>query len=433
MYFHQAHTLQGAHKARIRWLQLSSKAAKLASADEQGILVVWDVKSGVALVTLDFEESISVVVWDGRKSDRLFIGFDSGIIRVVDNFMMPGTTVKTGVKGAPVHAICPSSDGYLAIAIGSEVHIARESRRGVWMTIDILPEPKLPGGTVLDDSRVRPRCVHFYKGSDCLIVSYLNHGIVCFDLDTLMQLWEILPLQNRATIGYSALLSHWGTLVVTNMSTGATVHSIKTRNLLGNLDMPLDANRNVPCAAGGLEFSYRIACGSHEGLIYVWDISTNELVQTLKHNTDGVVQCVAAQSFLDTEYVASAVIDGEPSIKLWKATIPSSLFRRLRYLVHIAMNHPQLFLYSAFVISILSAFVISQVAKRVSIREIVSYIASAFGWTFQVYVLAPLWQLWDDLRRQARGSLLSWLGAQDPAPTPLPTRRYRYPIWRAAA
>lgn len=46
------------------------------------------------------------------------------------------------------------------------------------MTIDILPEPKLKDGIVLADPRVRPRSLHFYKGTQCLIASYLNHGVM---------------------------------------------------------------------------------------------------------------------------------------------------------------------------------------------------------------------------------------------------------------
>ena len=89
---------------------------------------------------------------------------------------------------------------------------------GVWITVDILPQPKLSDETSLGDTRVRPRSLHFYRGSRRLIVSYLNHGVVyvkvvfacgttdrtitssCYDLDTLLQLWDIPPSQENPTM-----------------------------------------------------------------------------------------------------------------------------------------------------------------------------------------------------------------------------------------
>lgn len=61
MYSHETHTLKGAHRARINWLQFSQKARKLVSADEKGVAVVWDADSGILLSKLNFKESISVV------------------------------------------------------------------------------------------------------------------------------------------------------------------------------------------------------------------------------------------------------------------------------------------------------------------------------------------------------------------------------------
>ena len=86
MYFQQIHSLRGAHKRRVRWLQFSPKGAKLACADEDGLISVWDVEAGALICTFELEGSISVLAWDLKKAERLFIGLESGIVRVVDGF-----------------------------------------------------------------------------------------------------------------------------------------------------------------------------------------------------------------------------------------------------------------------------------------------------------------------------------------------------------
>ncbi|TEB28127.1 WD40 repeat-like protein [Coprinellus micaceus] len=450
MYFQQIHSLRGAHKRRVRWLQFSPKGAKLACADEEGLTSVWDVETGTLICTFELGGCISVLAWDVRKAERLFIGLESGVVRVVDSFKTPGVSVKTGVKGAPVHAIAPSPSGCLAIAIGAEVHITHQSRQGVWITVDILPQPKLPGETSLGDTRVRPRSLHFYRGSRRLIVSYLNHGVVCYDLDTLLQLWDISPSQENPTMYvskyestfaihadlntavYSTLFPRLSILAATNMSTGAMTYSINSRRLAGHLDMPLQADRNVPCVAGSLDFSSRMACGGHTGSVCIWDIPSNELIQSLKYDDNSLIQCIASQSYLNTEYVASAPVEGEPIIKLWKATIPASTLERLSYRLSAVMDGERLWMYFASCMLVVTA-VVFQMLNRSAMSDLSTYIVGVLGWAIKEFVYDPLLEVLEEARRRLREWLLNWLGVQ-PTPPPPPSALTRlYPLWRPNA
>lgn len=146
------------------------------------------------------------------------------------------------------------------------------------------------------------------------------------------------------------------------MTTGATTYSMKTRKHLGDLEMHLQADRNVPCTIGSLDFSGRIVCGSHNGYVHIWDVPSNELVQSLKldgtlslwvfccmtESSQRMAWCnmlrsvalftyrcsthtyLQSQSYLDKEYVAGALVDGAKIIKVWKATIRKFCFSRQR-------------------------------------------------------------------------------------------------------
>ncbi|KAF6740881.1 WD40-repeat-containing domain protein [Ephemerocybe angulata] len=278
MSFQHSHDLSGIHKKRIRWLEFSPKTPSLASGDEGGIVVVWDIHTGLARATLDLKEPITVFAWDRKKKDRLFVGLSTGAVCVIEELKIQGTFVKTGVTGASVHAIASSPSGRIAMAIGSEVHIAHELEHGGWATIDILPAP----ASFRDfdaDARLRPRSLHFHNGSSKLIVSYLNHGIVCWDLSLLTQLWEIPPNESQLNIGYSTYLPQLSVIAATNMSTGVVMYSLKSRKLIGEHEVPLQADRNVPINIANLNDSGRVVSGGHDGSIFVWEIESNELSQ----------------------------------------------------------------------------------------------------------------------------------------------------------
>lgn len=104
--------------------------------------------------------------------------------------------IQTGLDGAHVYAITVDTAAmYVGISIGPEVHIARRLINGqypscpsefthqcigAYVTNLILPvPPQLPGSVKTSDTRVRARSLEFIKSTNSLLVSYLNHGIVC--------------------------------------------------------------------------------------------------------------------------------------------------------------------------------------------------------------------------------------------------------------
>jgi hypothetical protein len=108
---------------------------------------------------------------------------------------MKGHAVLTSVT-APVYAMafCPKTRR-LAMGLGEELHISKAVDNS-WLsvfkmsykliftldkyaTFSILPPPDpLPNSDPTVDSRVRIRSMHFTRGGRCLLVAYLNHGVM---------------------------------------------------------------------------------------------------------------------------------------------------------------------------------------------------------------------------------------------------------------
>ncbi|KAI6011752.1 hypothetical protein BKA83DRAFT_4065608 [Pisolithus microcarpus] len=74
--------------------------------------------------------------------------------------------------------------------------------------------------------------MHFLRGGNKLVASYLNHGIVCWDIETHAKLWQIKPGHTHCHIGFSALSpDQWG-LLVSNLSMGADLYHLGQSTLV---------------------------------------------------------------------------------------------------------------------------------------------------------------------------------------------------------
>ena len=90
MPFQHTQDLTGLHTARITALAFSPLEPWLASGDDNGLLIVWDVKSGNPLYDLSFNAAIVALTWDFARKDRIFVGLESGAVHVVDDFRVRG-------------------------------------------------------------------------------------------------------------------------------------------------------------------------------------------------------------------------------------------------------------------------------------------------------------------------------------------------------
>jgi len=80
--------LTGEHKERITSLAFSSGGDYLASASEDGVLVIWNIVNGAQVSSARFDSPVLSLAWDARRQTRLFIGCVDGTTVYIDNYQV---------------------------------------------------------------------------------------------------------------------------------------------------------------------------------------------------------------------------------------------------------------------------------------------------------------------------------------------------------
>lgn len=100
----------------------------------------------------------------------------SGIVESLD-YDMP-TASLGAILGERV-VVSQSANHYRELRIFPvEVHDSKVSLLETWLTISMPDPPSAHNFPVESDRRLRPRSIHFTQAGKCLIVTYLNHGIM---------------------------------------------------------------------------------------------------------------------------------------------------------------------------------------------------------------------------------------------------------------
>ncbi|KAG2094667.1 WD40-repeat-containing domain protein, partial [Suillus discolor] len=274
-------TLVG-HTDSISCLQFSPKGHLLASSGDDSQLIIWETSTGTNRHQITTASPVFSMIWDPRYKTRLFCGCKNGKTLLIDRFQGPDHEVLTGTA-APVYALdVDAVTGYLAIGIGSEVHVAQEISGNTFATFTILPKPA-DLSDMSPNSRVHPRSVHFLKNGTRLIVSYLNHGIICWDLKTRNALWHIVLSLSRRQIGYAALSHNACYLIVSNMNISMNLYALGEKEPLQSFLQPTNTGINFPLGVSFLHWGRAVVCGSQMGSIKIWEMLSGEHLQTLEH------------------------------------------------------------------------------------------------------------------------------------------------------
>ncbi|KAF8995248.1 hypothetical protein BDQ17DRAFT_1330664 [Cyathus striatus] len=202
----------------------------------------------------------------------------------------------------------------LALAVGPEIHIASKLISRHFATTNILPKPSHPQNLSDSDDRIRGRSLHFIKNDTKLIVSYLNHGIVCWDLKESLKLWTINPTFRH--IGYSSLSPDGSHILVFNLEGGMVIFSVSKLTMLRRFHYPVNQSRNEPVTTVFLNNAQHVACGLYNGTINISHVRTGTVVQTLENvflidsgGSDGFVKAMAVIQCDGHEIIAAATAE----------------------------------------------------------------------------------------------------------------------------
>ncbi|KAH9920393.1 uncharacterized protein B0H18DRAFT_861788, partial [Fomitopsis serialis] len=124
-----------------------------------------------------------------------------------------------------------------------------------------------------------PCSVHWLDSGTRLIVSYMSHGVVCWNVQSLRMEWR-LPLR-RIRIGRSSLSQDKEVLVVSNLHDGFDLYRLRDQRHLRTFKAK--ASINIPLPALFIHDGKAVLTGSDTGRVSVYDCGTTLVMQVLAH------------------------------------------------------------------------------------------------------------------------------------------------------
>ncbi|KAI0323593.1 WD40 repeat-like protein [Cubamyces sp. BRFM 1775] len=292
----QLHVLKGGHSRNVNCVAFSPDGAHLASGGDDQALSIWHISQGRLLYRLLFKSAVDTILWHPVHPDTVIVGCANGTLQQVHDFSDLLLTEQYDINlGARTTVHCLDYDATtqrLAIGMGEEVHLTKEHSRNRYHGDLVFPSPPEPEGfSSTGDRRLRPISLHFDQNGSVLIVSYLAHGIVCWDATKRTQLCFFRRLgvfcAHQVISGGAALSPDRSRFAVYNCVDGLDVYPVgpyKKQSPLMSFKFP-----RAPQSRHGLNVSYvhrghGLMSGTTTGSVCLWETQTGDLWQALPHD-----------------------------------------------------------------------------------------------------------------------------------------------------
>ncbi|KAH7905259.1 WD40-repeat-containing domain protein, partial [Hygrophoropsis aurantiaca] len=327
----KAHTLTGGHSDSINCLAFSPCGLYLASGSDDHALIIWRVSDGSHLYSLSFGGAVNALLWHPSQEGVIICGCQDGLVFRAKDFNLTqfsGRRVKLDFQG-PVHCLdFDKSTNRLAVGIGCAVCASTEKSNGEYDGWVEFPDPNDPASSnsIADDSSIRPRTVHFYDHGRLLIVTYLSHGVIAWDVDKVVQLWCIRPPSEAPQLwthpvlrGSSSLCAQMDMLVVHNLYAGVHMYRLGRQKVVRAFTCEPKLLRRHILSVSFIHNGDAVVTGAEAGDVRIWQAQCGNLFQVLEHGDD-LIQAVAAFQN-SSRYIAtgSALKGPQTYIKIWRA------------------------------------------------------------------------------------------------------------------
>ncbi|KDR77838.1 hypothetical protein GALMADRAFT_138884 [Galerina marginata CBS 339.88] len=308
--------------AKINDLSFSRCSRFLACAGNNYI-AVWDTETGDLLQHILVKVPVISIIWHKGKDDCILFGCDDGTICSISDFdpnvENKAHPVLTDVAGI-VYSLgtCVGSD-YVAIAVGSDIQVAKQITNESYAAFVVMPPPfALPIVEIEADDRIRASAVHLTSGGSRLVASYLNHGIICWDITLKMSLWTIIPGHRHRHIGSSVLSPNSDHILVFNLRDGMDLYEFGNSIPTQSYRYSPNAESNYTTKLGFLNDGRSVICGAQDSRVRIWDTKSGIQQQILPHDLN-LIQALACYQGRQYSFIATADASANPLVKIWRA------------------------------------------------------------------------------------------------------------------
>ncbi|KAL1937216.1 hypothetical protein VTO73DRAFT_14443 [Trametes versicolor] len=215
----------------VNCLQFNETADLLAIGCDDGRFRILEIEDGALVLKFRIVNvAVTSLLWHPEEVNTIFVGYsDGGIVQCVvdpmDRQALPNVTPVPAGLSDPVEALDYSSHtSTLAAIIGSNVVCLTLSDNGLWIS-RIMPCPPSDNSLPYAEDNL-PRSLHFSQQGRALVVAYLYHGIIGWDVATKTCLWSIPP---DTRIARSALSADEKKMVICNLFDGFACYNLETR------------------------------------------------------------------------------------------------------------------------------------------------------------------------------------------------------------
>ncbi|KAA1479468.1 WD40 repeat-like protein [Dentipellis sp. KUC8613] len=288
--------LEDASFKSISCLEFSPSGRYLLVGGDGGELRVLETSTGALVYSTSVEDGVVTALWHPSAKRDFFFGTNKGAFLVrkfeVYSFSLPqsqeGHPIFSGLKGQVYALAFDATQELLAVGISEEIHITK--RLANWYSTAVIlssPQAERPHAPVLIDDRIRAKSLHFSRKGRQLIVSYLAHGIICWDTKTGDSIWRIVPAHASQLIGYTALSPDRRYILLSNLTDGMDLYEISKPYIIRSFRHGgAGQDNNFPLMPRFLHGGSSVTGGTLDGEVKIWKTTTGECVGTLQHECE---------------------------------------------------------------------------------------------------------------------------------------------------
>ncbi|KAI0055842.1 WD40 repeat-like protein [Artomyces pyxidatus] len=286
----------------------------VACATLLGKVMVWDTHTGTQLYVVRAKSPVLCLAWSTFTAHNVLCGLENGTVASIsfddDALSISGFAAHESI----LECIALTSDDTKFATAGQE-EVRVWNSRGVWHRVSELGPPPSNGQTARSLICVTSvQWLSRMREADCLLVSYMHHGVIMWDVDSQTVL-RAMPIST--SIGAASLSPDQQHLAISNLCTGFDLYRIATNAPFATLPHKMGPNYATPVLF--VHNGRAVLGGNASGEVSLWDVETGRRLHLLTHAGQSPFPSAAFDCFRDRFLLATGAVGslGESYVQLW--------------------------------------------------------------------------------------------------------------------